>query len=1003
MKYYAKRCFVFTATSLVIIFMPVLLNAQANNSIAVESIQAFQSNGMNGVVDFANKNKDRITEDSVTVLTLTGKEMKNETVLKIALVLAETLNYKSSIAWCNYYLGKYYDEAGKENTALDLFAKSLPIFIELNDLKGEAYTYDNQGMIFIKNKNYSSANEAYLKLIKISQKLNNNYLQGWGYKQLGDIYYNTGDNTKAIQMYLIAIDFFAKVEDDYMKGSTYYGLGLIYTESDDISKALEVFNKSLSSYESSGNVSGQTAASIAMGEIYKYMNNYQKAVEMYSDALTLREKEPDNMDLGIINSSLAKIYMDIGEIQKAKELYAKALLFSVMAKNKSAIAQIYVSLGDAYSLSGNKIDALKMYAKSLPYIKESKARYQIAELLMRVGEQMSFYGSHLDALETYSQALPIYEAINDYDGQGTVNIGKGKVFAQLGQINNAFESYSNAESLIEKSNVASLKADLYLAKASLSASENKNDQAYNGYENALTILEKIRTETGLADMKMSFTEKISQSVEEAALFMIKTDHRDKAFQFLESIKARTLLDQLAEKNIGNVDKGLHPKLKQSRDKLVTQLSFVRSSLTKAIDESSIKRLQNEKSNLEQEWDKLNYQIRFQNPVYTSVLYPDIVSVNDLQKKILKNGEVLLNYFVTEKETYVYLISVRDFQVVKLPDSTGTVEKEVQEYQRNLQYNRPVYESNLYNLLIEPVIQYIKEYKILIIAPDGFLTLIPFESIIVEYNEQLDRPKYLIEDYTIKYIQSATMFSLIRMTLKKQSKSDSFVGFGDPVYDYENFKAGKQEKGEISKARGVELTPNLKGISYNRSGGLLNRLEGSGIEVKEIANVFGIKNSKVLTRLDAKEENIKNTDLKKYGYIVISCHGLVSDQFQSLVLSQIPNSGEDGYLTIDEIMNLDWNAKLVVLSACQTGKGKIRRGEGVVGLTRAVMHAGTSAAIVSLWNVSDEGTKELMIRLFKNIIQKKMTKEEALRKAKIEMLGTAFSNPFFWSSFVMYGE
>lgn len=248
-----------------------------------------------------------------------------------------------------------------------------------------------------------------------------------------------------------------------------------------------------------------------------------------------------------------------------------------------------------------------------------------------------------------------------------------------------------------------------------------------------------------------------------------------------------------------------------------------------------------------------------------------------------------------------------------------------------------------------------------------------------------------------------MLSLIRATLKQISKSDKLVGFGDPVYDYENYNAGKQEKGELSKQRGIDSAPNIKSISYDRSGGMLNRLEGSGVEIKEIAKIFGSTNSNIFTRLDAKEENIKNADLKKYGYIVISCHGLVSDQFQSLVLSQIPTSGEDGYLTINEIMNLDWNAKLVVLSACQTGKGKLRRGEGVVGLTRAVMHAGTPAAIVSLWNVSDEGTKELLIKLFKNIIQKKMTKEEALRKAKIEMLETKFSNPFYWSSFVLYGE
>jgi CHAT domain-containing protein len=157
---------------------------------------------------------------------------------------------------------------------------------------------------------------------------------------------------------------------------------------------------------------------------------------------------------------------------------------------------------------------------------------------------------------------------------------------------------------------------------------------------------------------------------------------------------------------------------------------------------------------------------------------------------------------------------------------------------------------------------------------------------------------------------------------------------------------------------------------------------------------------------------------------------LNDKFQAIVLSQIPEDHEDGYLTLGKIMNSRYNAHLVVLSACDTGLGRIERGEGVTGLTRAVMYAGTPAAIVSLWSVSDEGTKELMTSFYKNLIKKRMSKDEALRQAKIEMIGRkdndskmekasdetlrsvkitgrskslTYSHPFFWSAFVMYGE
>lgn len=991
---------IFLLVNLLFSFLIVCLtNAQSNKSIVVEVVEAFQDNGYQGVIEYTLKNKEKITPDSIKVIALTGNRLNNEIVIKIALSMAEILNYKSLTAWCKYYLAKNLLDKLQSKDALKELDSALKLFTEVNDIEGKAYVFDLYGSIYKSQKEYPSAKEAYLKVIEYSKILQDNYLQGWGHHQLGEIAFESGANDEALKMYSSALTFFLKDKDlERMVGLTYYSLGSLLLNMNEFSKSIDMFSNSLSHYKSVNYLTGQATALSSLGELYCFQNNYQKALEMFTNALTILEKEPDNINLILINSSIGKIYMEIGEYDKAKEFFAKSLKISALEKNNSAIAQIYISLGDIYSATDNKTESMRMYIKSLPYIKKSNTRYNVAKLLTRVGEQFNHYGFTQDALDTYSQALPIYQTLEDIEGQGKVLLEKGKVFIAIGDFKNAMDNLNKSLELIKNTDEISLKADLLLAQASLFNKINEVDKAYESYDKALGILEKIRTEIGFADMKMSFSEKISHAIGEATLFMIKNNHPEKAHQYLESIKARTLLDQLAEKSLGEVEKGLSPNLKELRDKLTTRLSFINSSLIKSSDEFEIKNLKSEKKELEQAWDKLNYQIRFQNPIYSNILYPKIVSIDELQKNILTQNEVLLNYFVFEKEVYLYVITCNNFKIVLLPDSTKIIEKEVQDYQRNLQYNRPVVESSLFNKLIEPVWSYIKDYKTLIIMPDAFLTNIPFESIIISYDELLDRPKYLIENFSIKYIQSATMLSLIRKGLNDKSKSDTFIGFGDPVYDYENFIAGKPEKGQ----RESSFT-NIKSNIYNRSGGLMNRLEGSGIEVNEIAKIFGAKNSKVLTRLDAKEENIKNSDMKKYGYIVLSCHGLVSDQFQSLVLSQIPNSGEDGYLTLDEIMNLDWNAKLVVLSACQTGKGKLRRGEGVIGLTRAVMYAGTPAAIVSLWNVSDEGTKELMIKLFKNIVQKKMSKEEALSKAKIEMLNSKFSNPYFWSAFVMYGE
>lgn len=189
---------------------------------------------------------------------------------------------------------------------------------------------------------------------------------------------------------------------------------------------------------------------------------------------------------------------------------------------------------------------------------------------------------------------------------------------------------------------------------------------------------------------------------------------------------------------------------------------------------------------------------------------------------------------------------------------------------------------------------------------------------------------------------------------------------------------------------------------------MDRLPHSGEEIKTIARLFEKESLKSVAHLreQAAEEQAKAANMKDFDYIHFSCHGLLSDDFQSLVLSKLPldKSKEDDYFTLNEVMNCDYHAKLVVLTACETGSGKMYKGEGVTGLTRAVMYAGTPAVVASLWKVDDTATKELMINFYKNMLEKNLDKTEALRQAKLDMIkNKKYTSPLYWSAFVMYGE
>ena len=292
-------------------------------------------------------------------------------------------------------------------------------------------------------------------------------------------------------------------------------------------------------------------------------------------------------------------------------------------------------------------------------------------------------------------------------------------------------------------------------------------------------------------------------------------------------------------------------------------------------------------------------------------------------------------------------------------------------------------------------------KRLIVVPDGCLARLPFEMLV----QKLAPFTFALQAHDIRYIQSATVLVSQRKN-RSVKRAGGFVGFGDPVYDYGKFLAHEPEPGstgEVGEGRSIVRS------GYLRGGGVLTRLPGSGREVTDISGKFSSAGmtSRPLLRDKARVEAARGSELSDYGYIHFSTHGILKSHFQALALTQDPSSKEDGFLTFGHIMDSRYSAaRLVVLSACETGLGVEERGEGVTGLTRAVMYAGSPAVVVSLWKVDDEQTGKLMSALYGGLLQQGLSPPAALRQAKSAMVADGnelTASPFSWAAFVMYGE
>jgi CHAT domain-containing protein len=389
--------------------------------------------------------------------------------------------------------------------------------------------------------------------------------------------------------------------------------------------------------------------------------------------------------------------------------------------------------------------------------------------------------------------------------------------------------------------------------------------------------------------------------------------------------------------------------------------------------------------LEQAEVQLKARIKVKHPKYYALKYPQPVDLATLQNQVLQKGEMMLVYGVLsgdediESKTILWVIGKQDFQMFTLPVDEDTLKQEVAQlrgYLFNPSFNRKFPQASLHlyqTLLPKAVRQLIKGAEILYIIPTGPLYGLPFGSLVTFYEARREI-HYLIEDYAISYLSSASLLKTLRDEERKTQPPEPFLAFADPEYP----PCGVGDK------KGAETLAQLRTESYLKSvkDGCFTRLAATADEVRKIANLFNADHSKALY-LGAKASRSTvfalndKQELDDYRYVMFSVHGVIPNEINqieqpALVLS---NPLTEGYLTMADAFALTLNADFVNLSACNTGCAgescsENVRGEGIMGLTRAFMYAGTSRVAVTLWSVNLYSAKELSIGLFTHLKAKK---------------------------------
>jgi CHAT domain-containing protein len=279
--------------------------------------------------------------------------------------------------------------------------------------------------------------------------------------------------------------------------------------------------------------------------------------------------------------------------------------------------------------------------------------------------------------------------------------------------------------------------------------------------------------------------------------------------------------------------------------------------------------------------------------------------------------------------------------------------------------------------------------------------------------------YLVKTNEIVYAPSASVVAVIRQQ-PKPAASKNLLLVADPVFNGSDPRAkgaGAAASAQASAdTRGLSLSSAVTdvaapaGATAPATGLQLARLNGTRVEAQQIAQLTRASGGQadVWLDLEANEAKVMTSDIKKYRVVHIATHGLLNaerPQFTGVVLSLVGNKSGDGFMRTDEIFNLNLGNPLVMLSACETGLGKEKRGEGVIGLTRAFMYAGAPTVGVSLWSVADKSTADLMTDFYKRLLASPTASPTAsMRAAQLGLInGKRYAAPFYWAPFVLVGE
>jgi CHAT domain-containing protein len=804
---------------------------------------------------------------------------------------------------------------------------------------------------------------------------------------------------KSVEKYHEALELYRRARDRGLEALTLNNIGVVYDSLGEAQKALEKFNEALPLLRAVGDRREEATTLSNIGLVYRLLGETQKALEKYNEALPLFRAVGDRIREAGTLSNIGAVYWTLGETQKALEKQNESLSLSRAIGDRRGEAIALNNIGSVYRLLGETQKALDKYNESLLIRRAVGDRRGEAITLNNIGLIYASLGEAQKALEKHKEALLIFQEVGNRNGEATA--------------------------LLE-----------------IARGEQKRDnltQARRIIEQAIALVESLRTNISGQGLRASYFANRQEFFESYIDVLMQTHKQNPAEAFdavalavSERARARSLLELLNEARADirqGVDSSLLERERSLQQRLNARAAAQVRLLNRKHTPEQAAAAAKEIASITTDYEEIQAQIRARSPRYAALTQPHPLGLTEIQQQALDEDTLLIEYALGEKRSYLWLVSQRYIDSYELLPRAEVEAATRRVYE--LLIARPkrgtptdpqfiAHAKALSNMLLGPVAPRLSGKRLVVVAP-GALSYLPFAALPAPEDKMRPAVDYepLVAKHEIVSVPSASVLSIIRReTAGRQRAAKSVAVLADPVFEASDPRLESAKNGNSSvetpaaPAADEELsglTRAIRTMNFSDARAGFTRLAFSRQEAESIIVLAPKGTGLKATDFNASRDLAMSRLLSQYRVLHFATHGLLNSErpeLSGLVFSLIDQEGkpQDGFLRLHEIYNLQLNADLIVLSACETGLGKEIKGEGLIGLTRGFMYSGAPRVVASLWNVDDFATAELMKLFYRRMLKDGLPAGAALRAAQLELSGQKrWASPYFWAGFVLHGE